>query len=34
MVGMVPALFTNEEKTGITNDVKKDAINAGYENSK
>lgn len=34
MVGMVPALFTNEEKIGIISDVKNDAITAGYENAK
>lgn len=34
MVGMVPALFENEEKTLITNEVKSNAISAGYENNK
>lgn len=30
MVGMVPALFTEEEKDAIVNDVRGDANNAGY----
>lgn len=34
IVGMVPALFENEEKTLITNEVKSNAISAGYENNK
>lgn len=34
MVGMVPALFTDEEKNGIISDVKNDAVAAGYENTK
>jgi len=30
MVGMVPALFTEEEKDGIVNEVRSVASNAGY----
>lgn len=30
MVGMVPALFTEEEKDGIVNEVRTSASNAGY----
>jgi len=34
MIGMVPALFTDEEKENILNEVKKHSLAAGYENTK
>jgi len=34
MIGMIPALFTEEERDFITNGVKKYSIPAGYENTK
>jgi len=34
MVGTVQALYTEDEKTGIANDLRKTASNAGYENTK
>lgn len=34
MVGMVQALFTEEEKDGIANEVRSRANKAGYGNTK
>lgn len=34
MVGMVPALFTEEEKDGIVNDIRQNSIKAGFGNAK
>lgn len=34
MIGMVPALFTDDEKNGIISNVKNNAVVAGYENTK
>jgi len=34
MIGMVPALFTEDEKDIITNGVKKYSIPAGYKDTK
>lgn len=34
MVGMVPALFTDEEKNEIINDVTNNIVKAGFENTK
>lgn len=34
MVGTVQALYTEDEKAGIANDLRKTASNAGYENTK
>eukprot|EP00102_Acyrthosiphon_pisum_P015188 XP_008185630.2 PREDICTED: dynein heavy chain 10, axonemal [Acyrthosiphon pisum] len=34
MVGTVQALYTEDEKTGIANEVRNTASNAGYENTK
>lgn len=34
MVGMVPALFTDEEKEGIINGVRSNSINDGYGTAK
>lgn len=34
MVGMVPALFTEEEKDGIANEVRNQAVQAGYATTK
>lgn len=34
MVGMVPALFTDDEKEGIINEVRNNSINDGYGTAK
>jgi len=34
MVGTVQALYTEDEKSGIVNEVRNAANNAGYENTK
>lgn len=34
MVGTVQALYTEDEKSGIANEVRNTASNAGYENTK
>jgi len=34
MVGTVQALYTEDEKNEIVNDVRNNASNAGYENTK